>query len=57
MMTPEEAYKYGFEDGFEAGQEASFFEIRLDGDVKQLPIDEQMEVLDEAISVKKEQFH
>ncbi len=57
MLTPEEAYRYGYEDGFSAGKDVSFFEIRLDDSFMELPIEEQMVVIDEEILVKKEQFH
>ena len=35
-MTPEEAYKHGYEDGLKAGREAAFFEVEPDEDLDDL---------------------
>jgi hypothetical protein len=57
MLTPEEAYRYGYEDGFKAGKEVSFYEINVDESLMELPIEEQMVVIEEEILVRKEQFN
>ena len=57
MLTPEEAYRYGYEDGFKAGKEVSFYEINVDESLTELPIEEQMVVIEEEILVRKEQFN
>ena len=57
MLTPEEAYRYGYEDGFKAGKEVSFYEIGDDESLMELPIEEQMVAIEEEILVRKGQFN
>ena len=54
MMTPEDAYKHGYEDGLKAGREASFFEVEPDKDLEDLPMEDRIEVMFESILAKRE---
>ena len=54
MMTPEEAYKHGYEDGLKAGREAAFFEVEPDEALADLPLEDRMEVMFETILSKRE---
>jgi len=43
--TPDEAYKKGYEDGFEAGAAATVYEIELEEEFDDLPLEERTRIM------------
>ncbi len=55
--TPDEAYKKGYEDGFEAGAAATVYEIELEEEFDDLPLEERTRIMLQELVTKHDKMN
>ena len=56
-LTPDEAYKKGYEDGFEAGAAATVYEIELEDEFNDLPLEERTRIMLQEMVTKHDKMN
>ena len=56
-LTPDEAYKKGYEDGFDAGAAASVYEIELEDEFNELPVEEKTRIMLQELLTKHDKMN
>lgn len=56
-LTPDEAYKKGYEDGFEAGAAATVYEIELEDEFNELPLEERTRIMLQEMVTKHDKMN
>ena len=56
-LTPDEAYKKGYEDGFDAGAAATVYEIELEDEFNELPVEEKTRIMLQELVTKHDKIN
>ena len=56
-LTPDEAYKKGYEDGFDAGAAATVYEIELEDEFNELPLEERTRIMLQEMVTKHDKMN
>ena len=56
-FTPDEAYKKGYEDGFDAGSAATVYEIELEEEFNDLPLEERTRIMLQELVTKHDKIN
>jgi len=56
-LTPDEAYKKGYEDGFDAGAAATVYEIELEDEFNELPVEEKTRIMLQELVTKHDKMN
>ena len=56
-LTPDEAYKKGYEDGFDAGAAATVYEIELEDEFNELPVEEKTRIMLQEMVTKHDKMN
>ena len=56
-LTPDEAYKKGYEDGFDAGSAATVYEIELEDEFNELPVEEKTRIMLQELVTKHDKMN
>ena len=56
-LTPDEAYKKGYDDGFDAGAAATVYEIELEDEFNELPVEEKTRIMLQELVTKHDKMN
>ena len=56
-LTPDEAYKKGYEEGFDAGSAATVYEIELEEEFDDLPSEERTHIMLQELVTKHDKIN
>ena len=56
-LTPDEAYKKGYEEGFDAGSAATVYEIELEDEFNELPVEERTRIMLQELVTKHDKMN